>query len=164
MMNEADFYASLPKKRMGAGALFLDQEDRLLLVKPTYREYWLLPGGSIEEDESPLQGCIREVREELGLSLVLSRLLCLDYVSRRGNLSEGLQFVFAGGRLMQEQIAAITLPLEELSTFHFTPLAEAITQVSPRMGKRLPYCFQAFQEQTTIYLEEGLVVSTSRIP
>ncbi len=140
---------------MGAGALFLHQEGSLLLVKPTYRDYWLLPGGAVEEDESPLQGCVREVSEELGLELPLGRLLCLDYVSRQGILSEGLQFIFAGGVLSQEQITAIRLPLDELSEFRFVSLTEAISLVSPRMSRRLAYCMQALEKQTTIYLEEG---------
>jgi 8-oxo-dGTP pyrophosphatase MutT (NUDIX family) len=155
MIEEAEFYASLPKKRMGAAAFFLNQEEQILLVKPTYRDYWLLPGGSIEADESPLQGCMREVREELGLDLIMERLLCLDYVARQGVLTENVQFIFAGGTLSRAQIEAIKLPAKELSDFQFCPLADAITLVSPRMSKRLVYCFKALREQTTIYLEGG---------
>lgn len=32
----------LPRKRMGAGALFVDERDRVLLVEPTYQDYWEL--------------------------------------------------------------------------------------------------------------------------
>lgn len=33
---------------MSAAALFTDLLGRVLLVKPTYREQWLLPGGGAE--------------------------------------------------------------------------------------------------------------------
>jgi 8-oxo-dGTP diphosphatase len=155
MMNETEFYASLPRKRMGAGALFFNQEGALLLVKPTYRDYWLLPGGAIEENESPFQACIREVHEELGLAFALGRLLCLDYVSRQGMVTESLQFIFSGGVLTEAQIGAIRLPQDELSEFRFVGWTEAIALVSPRMSKRIEYCLQALEKKTAIYLEEG---------
>lgn len=154
-MNETEFYASLPKKRMGAGALFFNQEGALLLVKPTYRDYWLLPGGAIEENESPFQACVREVHEELGLELALGRLLCLDYVSRQGIITESFQFIFSGGMLTEAQIGAISLPQDELSEFRFIEWTEAVALVSPRMSKRIEYCLQALEKETAIYLEEG---------
>jgi hypothetical protein len=54
------YSASLPAKRMASGCLFLNKAGELLIVKPVYRDDWLLPGGSLEKDESPAQGCARE--------------------------------------------------------------------------------------------------------
>ena len=72
-------YEQLPKKRMAAGALFLNERQEILIVKPAYREFWLLPGGVIEDGESPRQACMREIREELGLEVWVEKLLCVDY-------------------------------------------------------------------------------------
>ncbi|MEO0768780.1 MAG: NUDIX hydrolase [Cyanobacteria bacterium J06649_4] len=47
---------------MGAGGLFFDSEGRLLILKPTYRNDWLIPGGVVEANESPRHACMREVR------------------------------------------------------------------------------------------------------
>ena len=146
---------------MSSAALFLNQEEQILLVKPTYRDYWLLPGGAIEVDESPSQGCTREVREELGLDLAIGRLLCLDYTARQGILTENMQFIFAGGTLSQSQVDAIKLPAEELSDFRFCPLTQAVESVSPRMSKRLIHCIEAIRERTTIYLEGGQQIQAS---
>ncbi len=33
-------YEQLPKKRMAAGALFLNERQEILIVKPAYREFW----------------------------------------------------------------------------------------------------------------------------
>jgi 8-oxo-dGTP diphosphatase len=71
-------FEMLPKKRMASAALFLNAQNDMLIVKPIYRKDWLLPGGVVEERESPRQACIREVKEELGLDVAESQLLCVD--------------------------------------------------------------------------------------
>ena len=48
-----DFTATLPRKRMGAGVLLSDELGRVLLVEPTYKPSWEVPGGVVEADESP---------------------------------------------------------------------------------------------------------------
>ncbi|MGD3110578.1 NUDIX domain-containing protein [Streptomyces sp. YGL11-2] len=52
--------------RMAAGALFFDGQDQVLLVKPSYKPKWEIPGGYIERGESPLTTCRREVQEKRG--------------------------------------------------------------------------------------------------
>jgi hypothetical protein len=47
------YIASLARKRMAAGALFRDEDGRVLLVDPTYKPTWDLPGGAVEKEESP---------------------------------------------------------------------------------------------------------------
>ena len=52
--NEADNFAT---PRVGAGVLFRDGAGRVLLVKPTYKNGWEIPGGYVERGESPPLGC-----------------------------------------------------------------------------------------------------------
>jgi hypothetical protein len=63
-----DCTATLPRKRMGARALFFDAADRVLLAEPTYKPYWEIPGGAVEAGESPRDAVAREPKEEVGLS------------------------------------------------------------------------------------------------
>ena len=56
-------------KRIAAGALFLNQQQRVLLVNPTYKTHWEIPGGMVEENEAPGAACRREISEELGLDM-----------------------------------------------------------------------------------------------
>jgi hypothetical protein len=37
-----DYTATLPRKRMGAGVLLSDDQGRVLLVEPTYTDYWVM--------------------------------------------------------------------------------------------------------------------------
>jgi len=57
----------------------MDGDGNVLLVNPTYKPGWELPGGVVEADESPADACRREVREELGLDVEVGELMCVDY-------------------------------------------------------------------------------------
>jgi 8-oxo-dGTP diphosphatase len=158
-MTVINYYETLPKKRMAVGVIFLDEQGHLLVVKPTYRAYWLLPGGVVEDNESPKQACRREVQEELQLQVAIDQLLCVDYLPSEDEKSECVQFVFYGGLLSQEQIRSIVLPANELSTYRFSSYEEALRLLSAKLATRLPHCFQALQKNTVTYLENGQATS-----
>jgi ADP-ribose pyrophosphatase YjhB (NUDIX family) len=54
-----------------AGAIVLDQQKRVLLLKHRFRggSGWGIPGGFIEADEQPADAVRRELREEVGLEI-----------------------------------------------------------------------------------------------
>ena len=66
--------------RVGAAALITDERGRVLLVRHTYgRKNWELPGGVVEQGESPMDGAVREVQEETGLSVAPTQLTGIYY-------------------------------------------------------------------------------------
>lgn len=158
-MNDLTYYQNLPAKPMAVGVLFFDEQNRLLIVKPTYKDHWSIPGGVVDKDESPRQACIREVEEELGLKIIKLQLLCLDYmspaVSGYPTKGENMQLIFFGGQLEQSVIETITLAENELSEFRFVSLDEAMSLVSQRLARRLPHCLQSLHNNTVVYLEGG---------
>jgi 8-oxo-dGTP diphosphatase len=151
MINE--FYKNLPKKRMGAGMLFFNEKEELLIVKPVYKDHWTLVGGVVDENESPLQACIREVKEEIGIELQNAKFLCVDYVATREEKDENLQFIFYGGILNKNQISNIKLADGEIGEFRFAKVEETKSLLSEKFRKRLPKLLEAIKNNTAFYLE-----------
>jgi 8-oxo-dGTP pyrophosphatase MutT (NUDIX family) len=58
-----------PGGNWGTGVLVLDSENRVLIGKRTDNQLWCTPGGRVRAGETPLQGVIRECREESNLSI-----------------------------------------------------------------------------------------------
>ncbi|WP_281398803.1 NUDIX hydrolase [Natronoglycomyces albus] len=137
--------------RAAAGALIRNRAGEVLMVEPTYKAYWDLPGGYIEIGESPSVACRREVREELGIDVALGELLVVDWAPA-ANEGDKILFIFDGGTLTAEQEDAITLPAAELKSYAYQPV-ERLAAITPaRLSRRIGHAIQA---GTTMYLENG---------
>ena len=149
-----NYYKTLPKKRMGVGALILNEKDELLIVKPSYKDHWSVPGGVVDEGESPRNACVREVKEEIGLDIENPKFLCVDWTSPTPEKGESLQFIFFGGVLQQEQINKIKLQADEIGEYQFMTLEKALPLLSEKLGRRIPKCLGAMKNKTALYLED----------
>lgn len=140
--------------RVAAGALFVDDHERVLLVKPTYKERWDIPGGYVEPDESPYQACVREVHEELGIEPPIGGLLVVDWAP---NEREGdkLLFVFNGGQLDDRQIESIKLPADELAEYAYIGEEHFDATLTDRLARRIGTALAARRQRQTWYLEHG---------
>jgi 8-oxo-dGTP pyrophosphatase MutT (NUDIX family) len=58
----------LKRKTVGARALLI-RDDMVLLVKHSYIKGWHTAGGGVDAGESGMQALIRELREEVGVTL-----------------------------------------------------------------------------------------------
>ena len=154
MLDRKAYHQTLPTKRISAGCLFLDEQHRLLVVNPTYKKHWEIPGGTVEAHEAPRVSVEREIMEELGLSRPMLRLLCVDYTGETDTRTESLHFIFYGGIMTTTDIAAIRLPLEELSEFRFLPPPEAMSRLGKRLRLRVHHALKAIDSGQTCYLEE----------
>jgi 8-oxo-dGTP pyrophosphatase MutT (NUDIX family) len=64
------------KLRVGCSAAIFDQNrEKVLLTQRTDNGRWCLPGGGMESGESAAQACEREVWEETGLKVRVTRLI-----------------------------------------------------------------------------------------
>jgi len=61
--------------RLGVGVIIEDARGWILLEKRSDNGMWGPPGGGIEPGESVAQAAVREVREETGLTVEVTRLL-----------------------------------------------------------------------------------------
>lgn len=151
---------NFPTKRVAVGALIRDQAGRLLVVKPVYREGWLLPGGVVDSDESPRSGLCRELREELGLILEPKQLLCVDYVSAHDNFADGLHLLFDGGVLPDDLVGGVTVCDSELHALQWLAAEEAMNILVPSLVRRLR-CLLMSETNQTVYMENGEQVNIS---
>lgn len=143
--SKAEYYKTLPSKRMGSGILFFNKERQILLVQPTYKETWEIPGGVVELNESPRDAALREVKEELGLQLnpdAIS-LLCVEYMAAGNEKTEALMFVFNGGILEENQLNQIKLDASEIKSYQFVALNNLIDLLVPMLGARIQKCVEA---------------------
>ncbi len=71
--------------RFGRAVAILLQDSKIALIERHRpgRHYFVLPGGGIERGESPVQAVVREVQEELGLEVVVQRLVATRRVRGR---------------------------------------------------------------------------------
>lgn len=153
---------------MSSAALLTDDGGRVLIVRPSYRadKRWLLPGGGVEAGEGPLEGCLREVREEVGLELDpgAAGLLACSWLSAQCKTAEhrpplfpgDVMTVFDGGTLHEEQIRTIRLQADEIAEAGFHDSATAAELLSPLSAQIMLAALRARLGGTgTAYLEGG---------
>ncbi len=143
----------LPAIPVSAGALIFDLAGRLLILKPTYKSGWTIPGGVMEADgESPWQACRREVREECGIEVSQGRLACMDFRRPRPGRPGGVRFLFDCGAFGDERLAAIVVQPEEVSEYRFVALQDALPLLRGPIRRRVR---AATAHRALVYLEDG---------
>jgi ADP-ribose pyrophosphatase YjhB (NUDIX family) len=158
MTSSKSFTESLPKKRIAAGCLFFDEQGKVMLVKPTYKPGWEIPGGGVEHNESPKQCCQREIQEELGLKRKTGVLLVVDYTRETDEKTESLHFVIDGGILSSPDIESIELGQDELSEYRFFPMDALPPELTDTLRNRLMAAGQQKLYGTGTYLEDQEIV------
>ena len=152
---------ALPAIPVSAGALIYDRAGRLLILKPTYKSGWTIPGGVMEADgETPWDACRREVREECGLELHGGRLAGVDFRPSRPERAGGIRFLFDCGVVDDAELASVTVQPEEVAEFRLVPLDEALELLRPPIRRRVR---AATRHRRCVYLEDGRPVEGVRL-
>ena len=90
----AAWFASLEKRMSSAHVAIHDDQDRVLVVKANYKNYWSFPGGIVDAGETPLQAGIREAKEEVGLTLAADTIHFNFVVDRVSSFAQTYLFMF----------------------------------------------------------------------
>lgn len=93
------FFDSRSQRASSANVLIENHAGELLVVKANYKQYWSLPGGWIDDGETPLEAAVREAREEIGLTLHSADLELEMMINRVSKYTQTYLFVF---RLMHD--------------------------------------------------------------
>ncbi|MCQ8772995.1 NUDIX domain-containing protein [Streptomyces telluris] len=157
----AEGNAKQARKRVAADLLLRDTDGRFLLVKPTYKPGWDLPGGMAEANEAPDRAVLRELEEELGLTVVVRGLLVVDWVAPHGPWDDQVAFIFDGGVIDDEAATALRPRDAELSEARFTPGHAAAAILRPRLARRFAAAVAALASGRPVYLCNGEDFSNS---
>ncbi len=91
--------------KVRVGVVVLDKENRILLARQNHRDFWVLPGGTLEKGESLGECAVREIKEESNLDIRLGPLLFVsDFFAPDGRQVIDVVFFghYLGGSLERE--------------------------------------------------------------
>ncbi|MEU0520859.1 NUDIX hydrolase [Streptosporangium sp. NPDC006007] len=156
-MTIEEYRHSLARHPAASALLITDEAGRVLLVRPTYKDDgWEFPGGAVDDGETPWEGAVREIKEELGIAPLASpALLCADWMRPHDDEPGGFRLVFDGGVMTQRELEAIQLPPEELSEWKLVDPTDADAFLPSVRVRRLHACVSARRTGRTAYLEDG---------
>ncbi len=155
------FAGSLPRIPASAGGLIWDRKGRLLILKPTYKSGWTIPGGVMEADgETPWEACRREAREECGLDVRRGHLVCVDFLRPRPGRPGGMRFLFDCGTLKPRRLKEIVLQEEEISAYRLARVDDALPLLSGPVRRRVAAAVR--KPGHTSYLEDGRLIRRTR--
>ena len=144
----------IPRIPASAGALVWDRKGRLLILKPTYKGGWTIPGGIIEADgETPWEACRRETREECGLEVRHGRLVCVDFLRPRPGRPGGMRFLFSCGTFRDSALSGIVLQEAEISAYRLARVDQALRWLSGPVRRRVTAAVN--NSGKLRYLEDG---------
>jgi 8-oxo-dGTP diphosphatase len=151
-MSDAEPLFVVPTIPASAGALVRDPQGRLLILKPTYKRGWTIPGGIVEIGESPWEACRREAKEECGLEVTSGRLACVDFRRPRPGRPGGMRFLFDCGVFDDTVLGALVIDPVEIAESRVLPLEAALPLLSGPVRRRVR---AACRSTKVRYLEDG---------
>jgi 8-oxo-dGTP diphosphatase len=142
--------------RTAAGAIAM-RDRAVLLVRPTYKDHWEIPGGYVRPGESPAAACRREIREELGVDAGRLTPAAVDWAPQPGE-GDKILLVFAAPELSELDPAGFAFPDGELAEARYIALDALSEYTIPRLVRRLTAAADAAAAGRTVYLENGIAL------
>ncbi len=115
-------------KTAGTFVLFFNDQGHVLLCKRRDKNLWNLPGGRVEDDESPWDAALREVREEIGVTARLERLTGVYHKPAQDEMVFQFLGVIVDGTLTMS---------DEVSEIRYFPLNALPHNIAPMQAERL---------------------------
>ncbi|MFB7466477.1 NUDIX domain-containing protein [Streptomyces sp. NPDC056224] len=150
------YYATQPSPLVAVAGIVLDTRGRVLLLTTSYKADPELPGGTVEDTETPEAGLARELEQELGLTVPVGRLLAVD--SRPpGPLGRSLVVhVHLVGPLPPDETAALSFPDGEITEARWLGAEDACEALPARVAPRLRAGLVALHTGSVAHLLDGV--------
>ncbi|MEU7553242.1 NUDIX hydrolase [Streptomyces sp. NPDC044571] len=150
------YRSARPGPLVAATAVVLDLRGRVLVLTPSGRADRRLPGGPVDETETPETGLARVLGEELHLSVPVGRLLAVD--SRGpGPLGRArIEHVHLVGPLPPAQIAALSCTQGKVASADWLAPDEAYAVLPAQLAPRLRAALSALYAGSVAHLVEGV--------
>lgn len=116
---------------VGVRAILINDQGKILLLKHSYGQFWYLPGGGVDKDETLTAALSRELGEELNLQYKDAPVLLGTYSNHFEGKNDFVSiFVIRNFTLKPEQNL-------EISHWQFFDLDKLPEKISPGTRKRI---------------------------
>jgi RimJ/RimL family protein N-acetyltransferase/ADP-ribose pyrophosphatase YjhB (NUDIX family) len=148
----------LPVKRAIAQGVMRNEEGDVLLCELAYKREWDLPGGVVDPNESPAQCVVREIHEELGLTVHPVGLLAVDWMPPWLGWRDAVLLVFDLGTAHTDLMQTAVLEAHEIRAVHWADEATWTERVAPYTARLLRTLDTRPSPGTgALYLEDGRI-------
>ena len=123
-----------PKKFIVVKVIMHSDQGNVLIQKPTYKKSWQLPGGGVDAGEDLKDALVREVSEELGITIDKQALQISGTIHK---IPDDILFVVYHYTIHLPEDTAFVLPAEELEGYEFVSTEVATERLAPLYSKLL---------------------------
>ncbi|MFA5317901.1 MAG: NUDIX domain-containing protein [Patescibacteria group bacterium] len=85
--------------KVGAFAIIFDKDGKVLLCHRLDYDLWNLPGGGLNDKESPWEAVIRETKEETGLDVEIEKLVGIYSKNNKNDIVFSFKCKVIGGEI-----------------------------------------------------------------
>lgn len=127
MLHEGNTMQMKNKKTVKVAAAIIKDKNRIFTTQRGYGEFkdgWEFPGGKIEENETPKEALVREIKEELDTTIAVGELIDIveyDYPDFHLSMHCFLCTIASGDLILKEHEASRWLTKDGLWSVEWLP-------------------------------------------